>query len=141
MILALISLATLTMPLFAATLYNQKWNSLVCVKSYSAGALLTNDYSSAERLVESTSIEASSNGPGCPSGMPAGINADLRANVSGKLHSVSESAAVTADNNGRHVVSSHNIQDVSGIFTVDRFIQLWSNSTVGSVSIDWLPCE
>lgn len=140
-ILAMISITSLTTPVSTAIQYAQKWNSDICVKSYSEGALLINDYNSAERLAEYTSVEARSSGTGCASNGPAGITAELSANVSGRLHSVSESIDAIPDNKGRHAVLSRNIQDVAGIFTVDRFIQLWSNSTVGSVSIDWLPCE
>ncbi len=142
-LLIIMSLAAIALiiPPPAAIQYDQKWNSQVCVKSYSEGALLINDYSSAEYLSEFTSIGANSKSGGCSLNGTAGIKAELLANVSGKLHSVSESVDAAADNKGRHTVLSRNVQDVSGIFTVDRFIQLWSNSTAGSVSLDWMPCE
>lgn len=139
-ILALTSIAALTTLPASATEFASKWDSQIFVKSYSEGALLINDYSSADRLMENTSIEASSNGSGCSSCGPAGIRAVLSANVSGNLHSVSESAESAADNKSRHAILSRNVQDAAGIFTVDRFIQLLSNSTAGSASIDWLPC-
>lgn len=140
-ILALISITELAMPISVAIQYDQKWNSEICVKSYSEGALLINNYNRADRLEEYTSIEAGSNSTGCPSNGPSGIKAELSANVSGRLHSISESVDAAPENIGRHAVLSRSIQDVTGIFSVDRFIQLWSNSTAGSVSIDWLPCE
>ncbi|MGV8128113.1 MAG: hypothetical protein ACP5PV_13025 [Methanothrix sp.] len=27
-----------------------------------------------------------------------------------------------------------------GVYSIDKFIQLWGNSTCGAISIDWLPC-
>ncbi len=137
----LISIAAITVPPCQGTLYNQKWSSEICVKSYSAGAILTNDYSDAERLAEYTSVSASSNGPGCsPEGQP-GLQARLRSNATDKLHSVWESVDPVADITGRHALISRNIEDLTGIFSVDRFIQLWPNGTAGSTSVDWLPCS
>jgi len=29
---------------------------------------------------------------------------------------------------------------LTGVFQIEKFIQLWGNSTCQEVSVDWLPC-
>lgn len=121
--------------------YDQKWSSEICVKNYEIGASLTEEYSKAERLEGKTSVRTYSNGSGCfPEGQPGLLEAGMRSNATGALHSVWESVDPLPEATGRHSSISRNIEDLTGTFSVDRFIQLWPNSTTGSVSIDWLSC-
>ena len=41
---------------------------------------------------------------------------------------------------GRHAEYGRSVEDLIGIFSIEKFIQLWGNSTCGAISVDWLPC-
>ena len=45
------------------------------------------------------------------------------------------------DGAGRHAAYSLATEDLTGVFSIEKFIQLWSNSTIGSVGSNWLPCS
>jgi hypothetical protein len=42
---------------------------------------------------------------------------------------------------GRHPIYSRSAEDLTGVFNIEKFIQLWSNSTLQGLGIDWLPCS
>jgi hypothetical protein len=41
---------------------------------------------------------------------------------------------------GRHNEWGRSVEDLTGVFSIEKFIQLWGNSTCGAISVDWLPC-
>ena len=41
---------------------------------------------------------------------------------------------------GRHAEYGRSVEDLTGVFAIQKFIQLWGNSTCGAISVDWLPC-
>jgi len=41
---------------------------------------------------------------------------------------------------GRHIEYGRSVEDLTGVFSIEKFIQLWGNSTCGAISVDWLPC-
>jgi hypothetical protein len=41
---------------------------------------------------------------------------------------------------GRHAEYGRSVEDLTGVFSIEKFIQLWGNSTCGAISVDWLPC-
>jgi len=41
---------------------------------------------------------------------------------------------------GRHAEYGRSVEDLTGIFSIEKFIQLWGNSTCEAISVDWLPC-
>jgi hypothetical protein len=47
-----------------------------------------------------------------------------------------------ADNRlkGRHAEYGRSVENLTGVFSIEKFIQLWGNSTCGAISVDWLPC-
>lgn len=45
------------------------------------------------------------------------------------------------DTVGRHAVYGRATEDLTGVFSIEKFIQLWSNSTLGIVRPNWLPCS
>jgi hypothetical protein len=70
------------------------------------------------------------------------LEANLNSNVIGVAHIGWISRDPSADNQlkGRHAEYGRSVEDLTGVFSIEKFIQLWGNSTCGAISVDWLPC-
>jgi hypothetical protein len=70
------------------------------------------------------------------------LEANLNSNVIGVAHIGWISRDPLADNQlkGRHAEYGRSVEDLTGVFSIEKFIQLWGNSTCGAISVDWLPC-
>jgi len=70
------------------------------------------------------------------------LEANLNSNVIGMAHIGWISRDPTADNQlkGRHAEYGRSVEDLAGVFSIEKFVQLWGNSTCGAISVDWLPC-
>jgi hypothetical protein len=70
------------------------------------------------------------------------LEANLNSNVIGVAHIGWISREPMADSNlkGRHSEYGRSVEDLTGVFSIEKFIQLWGNSTCGAISVDWLPC-
>ncbi len=70
------------------------------------------------------------------------LEANLNSNVIGVAHIGWISRDPEADNQlkGRHAEYGRSVEDLTGVFSIEKFIQLWGNSTCGAISVDWLPC-
>jgi hypothetical protein len=77
--------------------------------------------------------------PPCCTGV---LEANLNSNVIGVAHIGWISRDPNADNQlkGRHAEYGRSVEDFTGVFSIEKFIQLWGNSTCGAISVDWLPC-
>jgi hypothetical protein len=130
--------------------YDQKWVEKLCVQNYRIGAVLTEMYTHAEHLQKTTEvktrlhckgIESSDldNNKACCTGV---LEANLNSNVIGVAHIGWISRDPNADNQlkGRHAEYGRSVEDLTGVFSIEKFIQLWGNSTCGAISVDWLPC-
>jgi hypothetical protein len=138
--------------------YDQKWVEKLCVQNYRIGAVLTEMYTHAEHLQKTTEVKTrrygfydpSLNFPGqvrsgdavpvpCCTGV---LEANLNSNVIGVAHIGWISRDPLADNQlkGRHAEYGRSVEDLTGVFSIEKFIQLWGNSTCGAISVDWLPC-
>jgi hypothetical protein len=134
--------------------YDQKWIEKLCVQNYRIGAILTEMYTHAEYLQKTTEVKTrwydpqcqrlhggDDSGPGrnCCTGV---LEANLNSNVIGVAHIGWLSRSDQAENNlkGHHAEYGRDVEDLTGVFSIEKFIQLWGNSTCGAVSIDWLPC-
>ena len=134
--------------------YDQKWVEKLCVQNYRIGAVLTEMYTHAEHLQKTTEVKtrgygltmnespgyASANG--CPACCTGVLEANLNSNVIGVAHIGWLSRDPMADNQlkGRHAEYGRSVEDLTGVFSIEKFIQLWGNSTCGAISVDWLPC-
>lgn len=140
------SLAAADMPAsFYQAMGNVGTEDTICVKNYDAGASFTESYKDFEHLdketeVVSRSYNTSRNGKDYTRGN-ASLEASLNSNVIGKAHIAWQSKDMKPYFMGRHPTYSLATEDLTGIFKIERFLQLWSNSTLGSVSLDWLPCS
>jgi hypothetical protein len=130
--------------------YDQKWVEKLCVQNYQIGAVLTEMYTHAEHLQKTTEVKTrlysfydepylQLNLPNCCTGV---LEANLNSNVIGVAHIGWISRDPNADNQlkGRHAEYGRSVEDLTGVFSIEKFIQLWGNSTCGAISVDWLPC-
>ena len=135
-----------TMPdSFYKAMSNMRTENTICVKNYDAGASFTESYRDFEHLereteIESRSYNTSNNQSDLTSGN-ASLEVRVRSNVQGKAHIAWQSRDILPDRMGRHATYSRASEDLTGVFNIEKFIQLWSNSTLGGVSTDWLPCS
>ncbi len=144
--------------------YDQKWVDKLCVQNYRIGAVMTEMYTHAEHLQRASEIKTRNYGnkkvsfyiraeegeikrdfglqyppvPCCTGALEANINS----NVIGVAHIGWISRDPEADNQlkGRHAEYGRSVEDLTGVFSIEKFIQLWGNSTCGAISVDWLPC-
>ena len=131
--------------------YDQKWIEKLCVQNYRIGAVLTEMYTHAEHLQKTTEVKTRWYDPEClnnEDGTPGSncctgvLEANLNSNVIGVAHIGWLSRGDQADSNlkGRHAEYGRSVEDLTGVFSIETFIQLWGNSTCGAISVDWLPC-
>jgi len=135
--------------------YDQKWVEKLCVQNYRIGAVLTEMYTHAEHLQKTTEVKTRGYGSfvnnfqrgfedeqGCPACCTGVLEANLNSNVIGVAHIGWISRDPNADNQlkGRHAEYGRSVEDLTGVFSIEKFIQLWGNSTCGAISVDWLPC-
>jgi len=75
--------------------------------------------------------------PPCCNGV---LEANLNSNVIGVAHIGWISRDPAVNSKGRHNEWGRSVEDLTGVFSIEKFIQLWGNSTCGAISVDWLPC-
>ncbi|HNQ53103.1 MAG: hypothetical protein AAGG61_08835, partial [Methanothrix soehngenii] len=70
------------------------------------------------------------------------LEANLNSNVIGVAHIgwLSRDPEPNRLLKGRHAEYGRSVEDLTGVFAIQKFIQLWGNSTCGAISVDWLPC-
>ncbi len=146
LVFILISLAYADMPAsFYQAMNNMNTVNTLCVKNYDAGASVTESYFDFEHLdketeVRSRSLNTSDNENDNAAGN-ASLEFHINSNVIGKAHVAWQSRDLKADIKGRHAAYSLATEDLTGVFSIEKFIQLRSNSTFGSVGSNWLPCS
>jgi hypothetical protein len=144
--------------------YDQKWMDKLCVQNYKIGAVMTEMYTHAEHLQRNSEIKTRNymnknvslyfsvkSGKAkrdfsvgyppvpCCTGV---LEANINSNVIGVAHIgwISRDPASDPQLKGRHAEYGRSVEDFTGVFSIEKFIQLWGNSTCGAVSVDWLPC-
>ncbi|OPX77541.1 MAG: hypothetical protein A4E45_01934 [Methanosaeta sp. PtaB.Bin039] len=132
--------------------YDQKWIEKLCVQNYRIGAVLTEMYTHAEHLQKKTEVKTRLYGfmfgndrflerqyEACCTGV---LEANLNAQVIGVAHIgwMSRDPEPSPLVKGRHIEYGRSVEDLTGVFSIEKFIQLWGNSTCGAISVDWLPC-
>ena len=141
--LILAGVARADMPLgFYTALNNQEPTDILCVKNYQTGATVTEDYSHIEQLKRDTQVSTRTYASDCnqPTAGQGSLEASINSNVIGDAHIGWVSVDPHADSKGHHQVLGRSVEDLTGVFSVEKFIQLWSNSTPGEISVDWMPC-
>jgi len=121
--------------------YDQKWIEKLCVQNYKIGAVLTEMYTHAEHLQKTTEVKTRLNNGNCaPACCDGVLEANLNSNVIGVAHIGWISRDPMTNSKGRHNEWGRSVEDLTGVFSIEKFIQLWGNSTCGAISVDWLPC-
>jgi hypothetical protein len=121
--------------------YDQKWIEKLCVQNYKIGAVLTEMYTHAEHLQKNTEVKTRLYNDNCVSNCCTGVlEANLNSNVIGVAHIGWISRDPGVNVKGRHNEWGRSVEDLTGVFSIEKFIQLWGNSTCGQISVDWLPC-
>jgi hypothetical protein len=121
--------------------YDQKWIEKLCVQNYAIGAVLTEMYTHAEHLQKNTEVKTRLYNAGCAINCCTGVlEANLNSNVIGVAHIGWISRDPLVNVKGRHNEWGRSVEDLTGVFSIEKFIQLWGNSTCGAISVDWLPC-
>ncbi|MBC7079546.1 MAG: hypothetical protein H5T42_03630 [Methanothrix sp.] len=130
--------------------YDQKWIEKLCVQNYRIGAVVTEMYTHAEHLQKNTEVKTRLYGITSAGYVPTGadqcctgvLEANFNSNVIGVAHIgwMSREPQAEAIVKGRHVEYGRSVEDLTGVFSIEKFIQLWGNSTCGAISVDWLPC-
>lgn len=133
--------------------YDQKWIQKLCVQNYYIGATSVEMYSNAEHLQMNTEVKTRRQDPatevddsgntatnsGCGDCTGA-LEANYNSNVIGVAHIGWLSKDTQVNSKGRHNEYGRSVEDLTGVFSIEKFVQLWGNDTCGAVSIDWLPC-
>ncbi len=137
-IIAITILATAEMPAaFYQAMNNMRTEDTLCVKNYDAGASITESYTDFEYLNKDTQVVSRSRRNSTDNAV---LEADINSEVIGDAHIAWQSINPAINSLGRHTVLSRSSEDVTGVFSIAKFLQLWSNSTTEGPSIDWLPC-
>jgi hypothetical protein len=142
------------MPLsFAGAMNNAGQKDILTVKNYDTGASFTESYTDIEHLERNTQVNTRSYGTdssasdangadaGSPAGGAGGLEASINSNVIGKAHIAWQSFDPSVSSKGRHQLIGRSVEDLTGVFSIEKFIQLWSGSRLGEISVDWLPCS
>jgi len=114
--------------------YDQKWKDALCAKNYDAGAQVTESYSQAEHLQKTTEISSIGNTSNNY------LAAHLNSNVIGKAHIGWSSNLNETDSFGRFVHIGKSTEDLTGVFSIEKYIELLQNSSNSIDGIDWMPC-
>ncbi len=144
-IIITIGLAAAEVPAsFYQALNNMANQDILCVKNYDAGVSITEAYTNFEHLeketqVVSRSYNTSRNEKDYTRGN-ASLEAHIDSSVIGNSHIAWQSRDLMPDLIGRHAVYSSAADDLTGVFNIEKFIQLWSNSTLMDSNLEWLPC-
>ena len=122
--------------------YDQKWIEKLCVQNYYIGAVVVEMYTHAEHLQKNTEVKTRKD---CVNTDPCGnctgaLEANFNSNVIGVAHIGWLSKDVHTNDKGRHPEYGRSVEDLTGVFSIEKFIQLWGNGTCGAVQVDWLPC-
>jgi hypothetical protein len=135
--------------------YDQKWIEKLCVQNYYIGAVVVEMYTHAEHLQKNTEVKTrkhccedkvdtdipsqvvTEEGCGCCTGA---LEANFNSNVIGVAHIGWLSKDTIVNTKGRHDEYGRSVEDLTGVFSIEKFIQLWGNETCGAVQVDWLPC-
>jgi hypothetical protein len=138
---ALVATATAEMPASYGTAMN-KMNTLnlLCVKNYQAGVVFTESYTDFEHLDKDTTVVSRNPRSGDQFGTnESALDATINSNVIGRARLSWKSLDPVPNARGHHNLLGSNAEDLTGVFSINKLIQLWSNSSLTG-GIEWLPC-
>lgn len=114
--------------------YDQKWKDILCVRNYDAGAVVTEAYSQAEHLQKSTEVRTVGNAT------KKALEIQISSQVIGVAHIGWVSKETKPSGKGRYLEIGRGVEELTGTFNIDKYIQLLHNSTDSEQMTDWIPC-
>lgn len=114
--------------------YDQKWTDKLFVTNYDTGASVTEAYTNVEHIQKSTEVRTSGNGTN------NGLEMHVNSNVIGVAHIGWVSKDTKQDGKGKFVQIGKSTEDLTGTFSVEKYIELLQNSTNYEAQVDMLPC-
>lgn len=137
----LVAAATAEMPAsYGTAMNNMNTLNLLCVKNYQAGVVFTESYSDFEHLDKDTTVVSRNPRSGDQFGInESALDASINSNVIGRARLSWESLDPVPDARGHHNLLGSYADDLTGVFSINKLIQLWSNSSLTG-GIEWLPC-
>ncbi|HII07844.1 MAG TPA: hypothetical protein HA349_11185 [Methanotrichaceae archaeon] len=118
--------------------YDQKWQDRLCVSNYDAGAVVTEQYTHAESLMKNTQISTAGDSS-LNEVNNSGIEASFNSNVIGVGH-IGWLSKEKVEGGKRYFEVGRSVEDVTGVFSIEKYIQLSKNESTTTGAIDWLPC-
>ena len=115
--------------------------NVLCVKNYQAGVIFTESYNDFEHLDKDTTVV--SRNPRSVDQLAnneSALDATVNSNVIGRAKLFWRSLDPVPNPRGRHNLLGSNAEDLTGVFSINKLIQLWSNSSIAGGNIEWLPC-
>jgi len=123
--------------------YDQKWIDESCMQNYYIGSTITEVYKEAEHLQRNTEVktrvDCGKENDACGTCTGA-LEANFNSNVIGVAHIGWLSKDINVNDKGRHNEYGRSVEDMVGVFSIEKMIQLWGNDSCSEVQVDWLPC-
>ena len=114
--------------------------NVLCVKNYQAGVVFVESYTNFEHLDKDTTVVSRNPRSGDQfETNESALDATVNSNVIGRARLSWRSLDPVPNTRGRHNLLGSNAEDLTGVFSINKLIQLWSNSSMTG-SIEWLPC-
>jgi hypothetical protein len=124
--------------------YDDKWIEKLCMQNYYIGAVVVDMYTDAEHLQMNTEAktrkDCQNNTANSCGNCTGALEANIRSNIIGVAHIGWLSKDTGINDKGRHDEYGRSVEDMTGVFSIDKLIQLWGNGSCGAVQVDWLPC-
>jgi hypothetical protein len=126
-------------PGFFAAISSPQLKDEISVQNYQNGATLTEAYWNLQQLNRNTEVRtfatSSSNVPG------GALEASFSSQFIGQAHFGWQSFDPTGGERGRYAMIGRSVEDLTGVFSIDRYIQLGGGSQPGEINLNWLPCS
>jgi hypothetical protein len=121
---------------FAAT---SSPKDVISVQNYQNGATLTEAYWDLQQLNRNTEVRTRA---GSSSNVPGGaLEASFSSQFIGQAHIGWQSFDPAWGEKGRYAMIGRSMEDLTGVFSIEKFIQLGDESQPGEVNLNWLPCS
>jgi len=139
------SLVAAEMPAsFFAGIGGLKNQNVLCVKNYQAGATITEVYTNFQYLDKDTRVFSRTpklDEHGCEENGSALLEATISTDIVGSAHLGWISADPAVNVMQRHPIYGLSREELIGVFNIEKFILLASNSTIKGNASEWLPCS
>ncbi|MFB3764657.1 MAG: hypothetical protein ACE14P_05350 [Methanotrichaceae archaeon] len=120
--------------------FDQKWTDRLTVVNRDAGAAVTEDYTNAEHIQKSTEVRTFGNATSSGIYGNNGIEMHINSNVIGVAHIGWVSKDTKQDEKGKYLEIGRSSDDLTGTFSIEKYIELLQNSTNYESQVDMLPC-